>query len=370
MLIFMIATLFLFAIYAGLLITFSFGFDRNPKTASNATPSVTVIVSARNEAKNMPVLIKSLAAQRYPKKKTEIVLVDDRSDDETFRIMKQAALKYPHFKILKIHAKPAGISPKKNAIETAIRQSRGEIILTTDADARPGPDWINKIVETFDPETGAVIGYAPYRTDKPYGSFFHKLLALEYFSLASVSLSSVGMNYPTTCNGANFAYRREVFHSIGGFGETRRFLSGDDDLFLHRIRAKTRYRIRYSVHPEAAVPNNPPDHFKSFLWQRIRFSSKHLAYPRSMVAALSFVYGLNVALLIGLIGSFFSLDILKFFLLILLLKSLFELPFLFRARRLLEKRKLLKYYPLAVFPHIIYVALLPLLGQIIKPRWK
>jgi hypothetical protein len=36
---------------------------------------------------------------------------------------------------------------------------------------------------------------------------------------------------------------------------------------------------------------------------------------------------------------------------------------------LIEKRNLVKYYPVAVLPHIVYVVFIPLLAQFLRPRW-
>ena len=114
---------------------------------------------------------------------------------------------------------------------------------------------------------------------------------------------------------------------------------------------------------------NPPRNLKAFIRQRVRFASKHLAYPKKMIAVLGFVYGFYVLLLGMFIAAFWMPRLFIGLGLLLVLKSVFEILFLLPAQRLLENRNLLKYYPLAVIPHIAYVVIFPILGQILPRRW-
>ncbi|HEX9934652.1 MAG TPA: glycosyltransferase, partial [bacterium] len=327
------------------------------------------VVSGHNEAHELPGLLERLNRQSYPKNRTEILLVDDRSTDSTYRIMQRFAGTKPGRSVLKILKTPPGISPKKHALATALAVARGKICITTDADARPHTDWIVSVVRTYTHSTAAVIGYAPYRTDYPFHTVFHRVLALEYFSLAAVSLASSIVGRPLTCNGANFSYRKHIFESIGGFGESIRLLSGDDDLLLHRIQAKAPGRIRYAIDPEAAVFNAPPHTFSQWLQQRIRFASKHLFYPPGVRTFLIAIYAFYFIFFALCILSFFSMSCALLLVLAIAVKSACEICFLLKAKRILEKRNLLRYYPLAFFPHVLYVVFIPLLSRFIRPKW-
>lgn len=372
MMIYIIFTVLTFTLLTGycfLLVYFGRGFSRLKSYSGTHRPTVTVIVPAHNEENTLPHLLKCLSKQLYPSELTEIVLIDDRSKDNTFKIIKTFASIHSNVITLKIKDTVHEISPKKRAITEAVKTSTGEIILTTDADASPGPNWISEMVRAYDENTGMVLGYAPYRTDRPFNTLFHGLLALDYFAMGAVASASVGVGYPTTCNGANLSYRREVFQKVGGFGETVKWLSGDDDLFLHRVRKKTSYQINFAITQDAAVFNNPPKNIREFVRQRIRFASKHLAYPAGMKVFLIGIYALNICLLSLMIGVFFSFSFVPIILISLGVKALFEIIFLIQGQRLLEKRNLLTLYPLAAIPHIFYVVIFPILGQFMKHRW-
>ncbi|HDQ45639.1 MAG TPA: glycosyltransferase [bacterium] len=356
-------------VYGLLLFCLRRGFERLRTGCSADIPAVSVIVPARNEEKHLPDLLERLSAQIYPVSRIEIILVDDRSTDETARIMSRFSRTRPNVRMIRVRETEAAGSAKKQALARGIGMASGEIIVTTDADTLPGPRWIQSLAAHYEPGVDVVLGYAPYRTDGPYRSLFHKLLALDYLSLGAIAAAGAGLQIPTTSSGANLSYRKTLFEQVGGFGETIRHHSGDDDLLIHRFRDKARAVFRYAVERDAAVPTRPPEDFRAFLRQRVRFASKHLAYPRNMTRILSFVYAVYVLLLAIGIASCFMPKLLPLFGLMLFWKSACELCFLLPARRLLEDRNLLKYYPLAVIPHILYVVLLPVLGQILPKRW-
>lgn len=362
-------TAVLLIIYCALLLYFKQGFDRLKKGNSTDQPTVTVIVPAHNEADNLPSLLERLAVQTYPTRLVEIVLVDDRSADNTFEIMHQFISKHSNARTIRIQEKEISASPKKQAILRAVTVSTGEIVLLTDADTLPDQDWISEIIKMYDKDTGLVFGYAPFRTDGPYDTLFHRMLALENFGMGAIAAAAAGRTHPVTSFGANFSYRRKLFEDLDGFGDSIRILSGDDDLFLHRAKKHPTYRIRFSAVPGSIVFTNPPLNFRHFVRQRIRFASKHLAYPKPDVAVLTIIYLFYLCLLVNLIGCFIDPAFLIRTIFFLAIKTVFELAFLLKAQKQLEKRKLLRYYPLSVIPHLLYVVFFPVLGQLFRKRW-
>src|SRR5262245_11097838 len=112
--------------------------SRNPSTF------ISIIIPARNEAANIQNCLDGLLNQNYPLFKFEIIVVDDHSIDETAAIVKrydQGNVKLIELKDW-IEDSKQGPAFKKLAIETAIAQSRGELIVTTDADCRFDPAWL------------------------------------------------------------------------------------------------------------------------------------------------------------------------------------------------------------------------------------
>lgn len=355
--------------YLVLQVFFRRGLNSLKQPGNSSQLSVSVIIPCHNEEKNLADLFHCLESQTCPAGQMEIVLVDDRSTDATWDLMTRFSSGKPNVKTIRITSLEDGKSPKKNALTQAIRSASGEIIVATDADTHPGPNWVDSMIRAFDEKTGMVLGYAPYRTDGPFNTLFHKLLALEYFSMGAITAASTSLGLPSTCNGANLAYRKSVFEEVGGFGGTAKHLSGDDDLFMHRVNQRTGWKIFFNGDRNSAVLNNPPENLKAFFRQRVRFASKHLAYPKSMIALLSLIYGFYLSLLISIVSAFFSPMMLKIAFIQLFVKVIGDLYFLIPAQARLESRPLLRVYPLLLIPHIPYVVLFPLLGQILPKRW-
>ncbi len=370
MFVFFIASSLFFLFYSGLLMYFSKGFNRrNTSIDQQNRRTVSVLIPAHNEENQLPGLLKCLDDQTYPAEKTEFLFINDRSTDKTQDILNHYASSRKNVKILQISMTPENVSPKKHALQTAIETAKNEIILTTDADARPSPEWIAGMLSQFSDRVGMVTGYAPYRTDMPYHTIWHKLLALDYFAMGAAAAATASMGFPTTCNGANLAYKKSLFQKLGGFGDKKHLLSGDDDLFMHKAANEINSTIRYSFLPQTAVFCAPPGNFTQFVRQRIRFASKHHAYPLKIKAGLTGIYFFHVLLLAGWLAVFLQQQFILFVLILSLLKAGIDIYFLKKAETMPEKRNLLQYYPLIFFPYLFYVTLFPLFGRIFSPKW-
>jgi len=345
------------------------GFDvLAAQPATQTQPMVTVVVCAHNEEHHLPQSIAHLTEQDYPRDKTEILYVNDRSGDHTGRLLEEAAQKYPFIRVLTISDRLPEFAPKKRAIDSAIRLASGEIILLTDADGRPGKHWISSMVSCFSDGVDMVIGYAPY-TVIPAGHRTKRILALEYLSHAAVAAATTGLGYPVTCVGTNMAYRKQVYQEVGGFGRFKSFISGDDDLFLTLVRESGRYRITYATSAESHVYNQPPRLWSKFLHQRMRYASKGFKYSPAVTAGLIAFYLLNVLLMGGVVWSFWRPALAPWMASALLLKGLFEFIFMKKAGETLNDRRNLAMFPAAFLLHIPYIIVFGLLGQLNYFRW-
>ncbi|MCI0698775.1 glycosyltransferase, partial [candidate division KSB1 bacterium] len=333
-----------------------FRFLNYPRHDGNPLPTVSVIIPARNEAHHIDELFKSLRRQNYPPELLEFCIIDDRSDDETFARIETGARELKNVIPLRIIDTVPHVAPKKRAIDLGIRRSSGEIILVTDADCRPGENWVRSFATRFSSDVVMVCGYAPYH---PRRSFLHKLLALDFFSLAAVSAAGIGIGVPLTCAGGNLAYRRRAYYAIGGFEKIASFISGDDDLLLHEMHHRRVGKILYVPEPEAAVQTELPHSWRQFFWQRIRFASKSRHYDPKMTAALAAVYFMNLLLGCGLLASLAlgKWPWLGGILFLWAIKALAELILLKRSAHLFGEQQLLLYLPLANILHPFYIIL-------------
>jgi len=366
--IFLFIVLILFCFYVLGLLILSSGLNRlQKKVPDSENPFVSVVVSAHNEEDKIWNCMEHLAKQDYPSTSIEFIIVDDRSSDATPDLIKKFIVRDSRFLTISIKDRIPEFAPKKRAIDAAIKSSKGSVILHTDADGRPGPNWVKHMAAYFDENVDMVIGYAPYHLKKKTVS--EKLLALEYFSHAAIAAATSGLEYPATCVGTNLAYRKQLYIDMDGFGKFKPFISGDDDLFLNRVRGTGKHKIAYAISSETQVYNNPPDSFNKFFHQRMRYASKGFYYQPVISISLTTYYLLNVLLFcaIFVIPSALSSGILLS--IILALKIFVEYLFLRKAGKILGDRRSLSVIVPASLLHIPYVVLFGLLGQFKYFKW-
>ncbi len=100
----------------------------------------TVVIAFRNEAENLPRLLKSLQKLKYPSTFFEIIFVNDTSTDASEEIILQQ-LKQSNLTFKILQNTPNQFSPKKTAITLAIAEAKHPWILTTDADCKLPSTW-------------------------------------------------------------------------------------------------------------------------------------------------------------------------------------------------------------------------------------
>lgn len=363
-----ILLLSLAVLYAATLLLLGRGLRKLPPGRNRAKLLVSVVIAARNEEHNIQTCLQHVLQQDYPSEKLEVIVVDDRSEDNTAAMVAEFARQDPRVTLLRIRDVSGDLAPKKRAIDTGVRHATGEIILTTDADCTPGPGWVAEMVRHFEPPVGMVAGYNPYETAR--ASVFHRMLALDYFAMAAVAAASAGLGYPISCTGGNLAYRREVYFESGGLQHLGAWISGDDDLFLEQVRDKTDWRIRYAVNAASFVPTQPPGNIAEFVQQRIRYASKGRHYKWNVTVALILIYVMNFCLVFGPLAALFQPVLLAPWLAALFLKWLVEFSFLQQAKVIFRATFSKSDFVLTALIHPLYIVLAGLAGQVAGFQWK
>lgn len=374
-----ISILFLF-VYALLLIYYRIGWSQIPGftpkeksgTVVGGRPSVliSVIIPARNEAANLPCLLDSLQDQVYSKELFEVIVIDDHSTDETVAVAK----KYPFAQCISLKDFiPEGSinSYKKKAIEIGIAHSKGELIVTTDADCYAQPEWLQTIASFYSeykPEL-IVMPVSINCSAKPIEIF----QALDFMSLQGITAASVYKKVHSMCNGANLAYTRNAFNTVNGFKGIDTIASGDDMLLMHKIALQYPGGIRFLKSQQVIVQTAPVPSIAAFFNQRIRWASKADKYDdKRIFAVLLLVYLLNLLLLLLPLLSVISRQssVGYSWLLLIAAKTMIELIFLFPVAQFFGKQKLLWLFPLAQPFHIVYTVVAGWLGKFGSYQWK
>ncbi|MFD2742808.1 MULTISPECIES: glycosyltransferase family 2 protein [Sphingobacterium] len=364
----LIATL----VYVALVLYMRFGWYRTglsiARTNGGNMQKVSVLIAARNEEDNIGRTLDCLVAQSYPKHLLEVIVIDDHSTDRTAEIVN--LYQDRGVRLLQLDEGDKLNSYKKLAIAKAIDLSSGDIIMTTDADCRMGPNWVSTVVNYM--ERGSlemVSSPVAYHEEK---SLFERLQTLEFLYLIGLGASGIGNGIPTTCNGANLAYRKETFYRVGGFKGIDDLASGDDELLLHKVSEGAAQRIGFCRATEAIVYTEAKPTLASFISQRKRWASKSTKYKDKRIVLLGVVIWLfNLALIWGTIQFFYMLPAFDWlFALCVVLKVAVEFIFLLPITQFVRRTELLRYLPFLSFAHALYLVYIGVAGNIGKYDWK
>jgi hypothetical protein len=337
-------------------------------------PMVTVLVAARDEETNLPRTLDALLAQDWPADKTQIVVVDDRSTDNTAGVLRDYAARFPgRVETVRVTALPEGVSPKKHALAQGLGIARGAWIAVTDADCTMGPRWLSRLACEFTDKTGMVIGFTAY--DEPARGFSAAggARALEFASHGVSAAALVGLGFPVIANANNLAYRRRAFDEAGAFARHGSVVSGDDDFTLQEIHATGRWEIRFCAAPETRVRTTPPETWRHFWEQRKRWAGKCLHYRPPQVAFLLLVFAFYAAIA-GLLvaGLFHAGDGCPGLLGLagLAIKTAADFAVMQRGLKIIGLSPLLRFFPLTAAMHIPLVIGAVIAGSLGSFTWK
>ena len=197
---------------------------------SDPVPFVSVIVPVYNGERTIGNCLKSLLSLNYPSSRIEIIIVDNNSKDNTYRIIQE----FPVISLIEDK-----IQSSYAARNTGLKESKGEIIAFTDSDCIADKDWILKSVECFRDEkigcvAGRIEGFSPSNYIEEY------LIRHGYLCQDTSTLKHWFLPYAQT---ANAIYRREVINAIGTFEEN--WVSAGDSDLTWRMLLHTHYTLTY-----------------------------------------------------------------------------------------------------------------------------
>lgn len=364
-------SIFLALIYAFVVGTFIIGWKRighfrlNPQKAET---SVSIIIAARNEEVLIGKTLDDILVQDYDPSLVEVIVIDDHSTDSTSAIVKSYAPK--GVKLIVLNEADALNSYKKKAIQQAIGEATGKLIITTDADCRMGPNWLKTIVNYYETYQFKMISSpVAYFEEK---TLFEKIQTLEFSYLIGLGASTIGNKNPSTCNGANLAYERQAFNEVGGFTGIDDLASGDDELLLHKMAALYDGKIGFLKNEDAIVYTHAKPTLQSFIQQRKRWASKSTRYKDKLVIALGVsIWLFNLSIIFNTILLFLPISFNPNFLLFqLAIKLVIEFIFLNSLMGFFKRKQLLVLLPLLNVLHVLYFVYIGIAGNSGTYNWK
>ncbi len=227
--------IFLFTLF---LIILAVGILRSWQIDNVKELKYSILIACRNEENNLPNLFKALSNLNYPKDKFEIIIVDDASRDNSPNLINEFCSKTPNAQAFYLQNKSEEYLGKKAALKLAAENAKFDILLFTDADCFPQPQWIKSYNRYFSDKTGFVVGSYIEKNVGGIRKFGNKLST-------GIYASTIGLGIPFSAAGTNMAVRRNVFQQVNGYETIKHNISGDDKLLLKLV-SKTSWKIVYN----------------------------------------------------------------------------------------------------------------------------
>lgn len=222
--------------------------------------NISVVIPAYSAESTLAECLRACLAQTHTP--VEIIVVDDGSTDRTAEIAKEFDVQY-------VHQENAGPAAARNH---GARLATGEIIALTDADCIPEANWLEELVKGFDAENVVAVGgtYGIANASSPLARMIHEEIRVRHEKFGD-TVDFLGS--------FNVAYKRDAYLAVGGFDESFRAASGEDNDLAYRLHDNGGI-MRFV--PEAVVNHYHPTRLLSYLktqmahgFWRMKLYAKH-----------------------------------------------------------------------------------------------
>jgi len=214
--------------------------DQLKSTITEHPPLISVIIPARNEARNIHRCLQALLMQTYPN--YEIIVVDDHSRDETPHILSELAKGVAHLQVIHGSELPPGWMGKPYALVQGATAARGEWLCFMDADTFASPEllWSTyHIAIRYQADMFSIL------TDQELGSFWERTILPLIFLGLSFGFPAERVNDPSKpdaiSNGQFILIKRNVYDQIGGHTSVKDRV--DEDKAIAILVKRAGYRL-------------------------------------------------------------------------------------------------------------------------------
>lgn len=368
---------FICGLYVTVILALWFGWLKIPVFKLNKiAPEIkfSIVVPFRNEAENLPILLRSITKLKYPPSHFELLLINDASEDDSRKICSDFKKAFPNFQIRLAENVHVSDSPKKDAIAIAIQLSKFEHILTTDADCIVPEYWLQafneKILESEAKLIAGPVKIIPPEFPVKDKKLLHVFQELDFMSLQAAGAGGFGLGKAFICNGANLCYEKSSFYAVDGFSGNGNISSGDDVFLLQKFTAK-KWETVFLKSKEAIVLTLPQQDLTSLISQRIRWAAKTPAYNSIFAKIVGLaVLLMNLFLIIAAILALFNFTSYKPLAFAFLFKFLVDLLLLYKSAEFFERKAILRNYFWSSLLYPFFSTSVAILSLFIKSEWK
>jgi len=254
----------------------------------NALPTITVVIPAYNEGRQILDTVRSVMNSRYPAEKMQVICVDDGSKDDTWQWMKIAKQEFALR--VRLIRQPFNRG-KRHALMAGFSQASGVVYVTIDSDSEVLPDTLRHLVSPLasDPRVGAVAGNVRVLNIKE--GAIPKMLEVSFVSAFDFLRSGQSVYGGVFCTpGALSAYQSEVINPHLSFWVNQTFMGEPatigEDRALTNLVLGCGFRVVYQR--EAVVLTKIPTSFKGLRRMLLRWARSNV---RENLVMLSFIMG-------------------------------------------------------------------------------
>jgi cellulose synthase/poly-beta-1,6-N-acetylglucosamine synthase-like glycosyltransferase len=338
-------------------------FYKLPQVANDSNlPPVSIVISARNEYRNLEKNLASILTQDYPK--FEVIVVNDCSWDDSQKLLEYYQENYEHLKVCKLVEQEKYPTGKKFALTIGIKAAQYDQLIFTDADCEPSSNqWLRLIQSRLANNKEIVLGFSPFKKTSGFLNLFIRyegvLTAMAYFSAALRHQAFMGV-------GRNLAYTRDLFFKHKGFASHQHILSGDDDLFVNQVATPSNVAIQ--LHPDSFVYTDAKKTFGDWARQKTRHVSTGQYYKTKDKVFLGVYYASMLLFYLSLgFAIFFRVEPILM-LGIYGIRLLSQLIIYYLILKKFKSMGLIWFIPLLDFIYLFYSWLFGIKGLVTKQR--
>src|SRR5688572_4174720 len=205
---------------------------------------ISIIVIARNEENSIEECITGILQQEYPLHLIDLIIIDDRSTDQTASIVK--SISNPSLRFFHLGDFPDFIHPpafKKSGIELGVHLAKHQLVVVTDADCIHHHQWLRTISYTQETSDATFLtGPVIIESDK---TLFIKMQQIENLALMLITAAGIRSKIHDIANGANMSFSKKAFQETDPYKDNYHFASGDDMFLIEKMRKRFPDHIRF-----------------------------------------------------------------------------------------------------------------------------
>lgn len=261
-------------------------------TYKSSPQEVSIVACQYNEENNLPGFMESLLIQRDTK--LEILIIDDQSTDESFRLANSYSNKTDcDVKVFRNKSNKG----KKSAQKLGFNQARHNMLLLTDVDCRSNsPFWASGMLNTLE-DNDVVIGHAPFFKNQ---TWLNKLQRYDNVWIAYQYMGFALNNAPYMGVGRNMAIKKSTYEKMKHNIKGEHLKSGDDDLLVQALRSES---IGVQLNPQTFMFSDAESNYSSWLRQKKRQITTSTLYARFHQIILSMSAFLSICTPLALLSS-------------------------------------------------------------------